>query len=137
MEMAKTVQDLKCWQLANQLRNEVIAICAQETVRKHLRFCDGFTEAAGSVCRNISEGFGRGGSAAIVQFFDYALGSLAEVDDYLRESLSRSFVDIEHHRSVLELKEHTRATTLNFKKVHQQKVARRAASRRSGQTRGT
>ena len=111
------------------------AICAQGTAARCFRFCEGFTEAAGSVCRNISEGFGRFESAQIVQFFSYALGSLAEVEDYLRECVTRNLIDEGHYQQVSKLAEHTRALTLNFSLYHQNKLrsARRskAAARRT------
>ena len=123
--MASKITDLQCWQLANDLRTEVSAICAQETVSIHRRFCEGFTEAAGSVCRNISEGFVRFESPQIVQFFNYALSSLGEVEDYLRECRTRNFIDEERLSQDLGLLEHARAKTLRFMKYHQRKAAAR------------
>jgi four helix bundle protein len=127
--MATRVQDLECWRLADRLRSEVNAICAQEVVANRFRFCDGFTEAAGSVCRNISEGFDRYHSAAIVQFFGYALASLGEVEDYLRESLTRKFLAPERFEKDLELAAHTRAKTLKFMRYHQKKLKTRKRRR--------
>jgi four helix bundle protein len=126
--MARDPQDLQCWRLADRLRGEVHAICARKEVAGHRRFCDGFTEAAGSVCRNISEGFGRYGSGAIVQYFTYALGSLQEVKDYLLECRTRQFIDEPRLADNLELLEHTKATALNFMKYHERK--RRPPGRR-------
>ena len=129
--MAKRVQDLQCWQLADSLRKQVHAICAQAAVARHRRFCDGFSEAAGSVCRNISEGFGRFDSAPIVQFFGYALGSLAEVEDYLRECVTREFIDEGRFKELSKLAEHTRALTLNFSQYHQKKLRSARRSRQA------
>ena len=120
--MARKVADLECWRLADELRAEVVAICAQETIAERRRFCDGFTEASGSVCRNISEGFVRFESSWIVQFFEYALGSLAEVEDYLRECVTRRFIDLQRFETDLALVEHTRAKTLRFKQYHERKL---------------
>jgi four helix bundle protein len=111
--------ELRCWQLADELRREVVAICAIERVRRRRRFCDSFEDAAGSVCRNISEGFARFDSGPIVQFFGYALGSLQEVEDHLRSvSLERSSTSPAFDR-LWDLAEHTKATTLNFKRTHE------------------
>lgn len=125
--MAKRAHDLECWQLADDLRREVHAICAQEQVARCFRFCEGFTEAAGSVCRNIAEGFDRFDSSAIVQFFGSALGSLGEVEDYLRECVTRNFIDQERFTKNLELAEHARAKTLNFMRYHRKKLAAKGA----------
>jgi four helix bundle protein len=123
--MARRVQELECWRLADELRTEVHAICALEKVKPWRRFCEGFTEAAGSVCRNISEGFGRFQSAPIVQFFNYSLASLDEVEDYLRECLSREFIGAEQYVKDVDLAEHARATTLRFKRYHEAKLHRK------------
>jgi four helix bundle protein len=128
--MAKKVEELQCWQLADQLRSEVIAICAQKSVSVHFKFCAGFTEAAGSVCHNISEGFARYHSAFIVQFFNYALGSLGEVEDYLKESVERSFISNERFLKGVELCEHTRATSLKFMQFHEHKLKTRRSGRK-------
>jgi four helix bundle protein len=134
--MASKITDLECWRLADELRAEVHAICAQERVAERRKFCDGFTEAAGSVCRNISEGFGRFDSGYIVQFFGYALASLSEAEDYLRECQMRHFIDKARFDADLELLEHTRAKTLRFKQYHERKQkASRSSSRARRSTR--
>ena len=113
------------------MRTEVHAVCAQAGVAEQRRFCDGFTEAAGSVCRNISEGFGRFGSGFIVQYFTYALASLAEVEDYVHECRTRRFIDEPRFTRTTELIQHTRATTLKFMRFHQGKLRRSSRSARS------
>ncbi len=135
--MAKRAEDLQCWRLADQLRAEVIAICDQPQVAKHGRFCEGFTEAAGSICRNIREGFARFLPGPIVQFFDYALGSLEEVEDYLHESRTRKFLDEPRFTSTMNLAEHTRATTLKFKRFHEAKLPPKRPPRHSNRRTST
>lgn len=127
--MAKSFEELECWQLADRLRKEVWEICKQEQVCRWFKFCDGFTDAAGSVCRNISEGFRRQGSPQIVQFFGYALGSIAEVKDYLIECLTREYITRERCDELLELLEHAQAKTLNFKRYHERRTKREKGPR--------
>ncbi|MBA2301780.1 MAG: four helix bundle protein [Acidobacteria bacterium] len=97
------------------------AICALDRVKPWRRFCEGFTEASGSVCRNITEGFGRYDAGPLVQFFKYALASLDEVEDYLRECRTRQFIDADRLAKDLNLAEHARATMLNSKRYHESK----------------
>jgi four helix bundle protein len=130
--MPKHFQELECWQLADRLRSEVYAICANEAVARHWRFCDSFTGAAGSICRNISEGFARGSSAMIVQFFGFALGSIGEVQDHLIECKGQKRITPEHFQRLWDLTEHTKATCINFRKPHE---ARLQATRRKTRTR--
>jgi four helix bundle protein len=112
-------RQLQCWQLANELRTAVAAICATQRVVKHRRFCEGFTEAAGSVCHNTAEGFARYKSRQISQFFRWALASLSEVQDYLVECRARGFIDRADFDRLWDLAEHTKATLLKFKRHHE------------------
>jgi len=122
-------RQLQCWQLGDSLRAKVIALCEHRRVANDFRFCDGFRAAAGSVCRNISEGFARYHSSDIVQFFGYALASLAETEDYVVECRTRGVIDDATLDQLLDLCGHTRATTLNFMKPHLQKARRSRRSR--------
>lgn len=115
----KHFTELQCWQLAHDLRKEVIAICAKPDVRKDRRFCEDFVAAAGSVCRNISEGFERFVDGEIVRFFRYALGSLGEVQDDLCECTARRVIDQAQFDRLWDLSEHTKATALKFMQSHQ------------------
>jgi four helix bundle protein len=108
-------RDLECWRLANRLRGEVIAICERQAVAGDGRFCNDFRAAAGSVCRNLAEGFRRYESIYVVQFFGYALGSLGEVQDCLDECRQRRLTTSDQEFDRLwDLAEHTRATALKF-----------------------
>ena len=118
-------RDLRCWQLAHGIRLEVIALCAKPELGKDFKFCDGFRNAAGSVCRNIGEGFTRFESAEIVQFFRYALASLAEVQDYLVECQARGALEPSAASRLLDQCDHTRAMMLRFIKPHQARSQRR------------
>jgi four helix bundle protein len=88
------------------------------------RFCNSFRDAAGSVCRTIAEGFGRFGSAHIVQFFTYALPSLNEVEDHLEECRIRGLLDPARFSRDWDMAEHIRAMSLNFIKPHRKRAAR-------------
>ena len=133
--MARKATELECWRLADKLRAEVIEICASPRVERHGRFCDGFTEAAGSACRNIQEGFKRYQPAQIVQFFDYAIASLEEVLDYLHECTQRKFLDKDKHAELSDLAEHAKATAINFKRPHEAKLPPRRPRSRNAPTR--
>ena len=114
----KTFRELRCWQLADELRREVLAICAREPASRHFSFCNSFQNTASSVCRNFAEGFGRFNSAEIVQFFRYAMASLAELQDHFDDCLARNFIDRPHFDRLNDLSEHIKASALNFIKSH-------------------
>ena len=125
----KHFHQLECWRLSDALRSEVHAICATAVVTNDRKFCTAFRDAAGSVCRNIAEGFARFHSADIVQFFTYALASLAEVQDGLKECLARQAVDQPKYDALFDLSEHAKATTLKFMRPHEEEVRKRRQSR--------
>ena len=120
--MPRRAEELQRWRLADKLRADVIAICEQKQVARYFRYCDGFTEAAGSVCHNIREGFVRYYPRPIIQFFTYALSSLEEVEDYLCEGLERKFLEKERYVDDMDLAEHCCATMLNFIRPHLEKL---------------
>jgi four helix bundle protein len=121
-------RNLRCWQLADTIRSEVIAICAKEPLAKDFRFCDGFRAAAGSVCHNIGEGFTRYKSGEIVQFFGYALASMSEVKDYLVECQTRGAITTTVADRLLDDCEHTKAMMLKFVKPHKARGKRRTST---------
>jgi four helix bundle protein len=122
-------RELQCWQLADELRRDVHAICANSALSADRRFCEGFRDASGSVCRNLAEGFTRFHSGEIVQFFTYALASLAEVQDYLSESLVRDALSRARYDQLIDLSEHVKATATNFMRPHQRKPRKHPAHR--------
>ena len=109
------------------MRGEVHEICAKKTVAQDFRFCNGFRDAAGSVCRNIGEGFTRYKSGDIIQFFEYALASLAEMKDYILESRLRRAISDKDRDRLLDDCDHTRAMMLRFMKPHRNKGRRKQA----------
>jgi four helix bundle protein len=123
-------QELRCWQLADALRTEVAAICAKPAICKDFDFCDSFRDAVGSICRNLSEGFVRFTSPEIAKFFGYALASLAEVQDHLKECQTRKIITDPEFDRLWDLAEHVKATSLNFSKSHRERTEREKRNRR-------
>jgi four helix bundle protein len=128
---AREAKDLQCWRLADALRTEVLTLCAREQIKDDQRFCTGFRDAAGSVCRNLAEGFARYESGEIVQFFRYALGSLAEVKDYLNECQARGALEAAELAHLVDRCDHAKATATNFMRPHLSKAKNRP--KKSGQ----
>jgi len=123
-------QELRCWQIANQLRGEVNEICSIPKVAKDCEFCDSFRGTAGSVCRNMAEGFTRFASAHIVQFFGYALASIGELEDHLEECRTRAFVDQTKYEQLTDRAEHAKASALKFIRPHVEKLRSQKTTRR-------
>lgn len=89
---ARHHSELVAWQLASQVRDELVDVLAAPEVARHSRFCDQLSDAASSGPRNIAEGFARYSHAEFARFLGIALGSLAELQTLLDEALARRFV---------------------------------------------
>jgi four helix bundle protein len=85
-------EDLVTWQLADELRREVIAFTATGPASRDFKYRDQIRDAAGSACRNTSEGFDRFRPSEFARFLEFARGSLGEVQDGLIEAHQRQFV---------------------------------------------
>jgi len=86
---ARRLEELVVWQLANELRRKVYDITASGPAARDLKFCDQIRDAASSVARNISEGFGRYRHREFAQFLVIARGSLVELVDHLHDGVAR------------------------------------------------
>jgi four helix bundle protein len=83
------LQDLIVWQLADELRNEVIRLTDVASARVNFRFRDQVRSAASSVPTNIAEGYGRHRHTEFARFLEFASGSLRETEDWLRDGARR------------------------------------------------
>ncbi len=84
---------LACWQLADDVRREVIAYTSTSPCCKDRRFCADATAAAESAPSNTSEGFSRFRPAEFLTFLRYARASLSETQDHLISALRRKYID--------------------------------------------
>ena len=89
--MAKSFRELVAWQLAFELKSEVITLLQSGPASKDFRFRDQLADAARSVPANIAEGFGRFNPAEIARFVDIARGSLNETENHLRDGVASRY----------------------------------------------
>jgi four helix bundle protein len=89
--VARSLDELVVYQLAEQLRNKTIALTATGRVVNDRKFCDQMRDAASSVTRNIAEGFGRYRHKEFANFLIIARGSVFELSDHLRDGVTRRY----------------------------------------------
>ena len=89
--MAKSFRELVAWQLAFELKSQVITLLQSGPASKDFRFRDQLADAARSVPANIAEGFGRFNPAEIARFVDIARGSLDEMENHLRDGVDSKY----------------------------------------------
>jgi four helix bundle protein len=88
--MARRVEDLICWQLADRLRQLIVEhTAAGTTAASDFRFTGNLRDAISSACRNQAEGFAKYHHRQQKPYFSTARSSLAEVNDGIRDGLQR------------------------------------------------
>jgi four helix bundle protein len=76
---AKTFEELRAWQLAADLSDRVVAICATRPLLDDVGFGDQLRRAADGVPRLIAEGFGRWSHREFARYLVMARAELMEV----------------------------------------------------------
>jgi four helix bundle protein len=94
---ASHFKELVCWQLANQLKKEILAFTAKPPARYDRDFCDDIRSSARSAPSNISEGFGRYSHREFAHFLSIARGSLMESENHLQDALDSNYLTPTEH----------------------------------------
>ena len=76
-------EDLKVWQKARILCQEVFELIEKEKFCRDYKLKDQINGSSGSVMDNISEGFGRQGNIEFINFLTISNGSALEVKSQL------------------------------------------------------
>ncbi|GAB6887423.1 hypothetical protein JCM13304A_09210 [Desulfothermus okinawensis JCM 13304] len=83
---------LEVWQLARDLRNEIMELCRKLPLDEKFRLVDQMIMASRSVTANIIEGHGRYHFQENIQFCGQARGSLFELLDHLTVCLDCNYI---------------------------------------------
>ena len=89
--IAKKYEDLEVWQLANDLKIEVYALVKDGPASRDFEFRNQIRDSAASATKNIAEGFGRFRPKVFVTFMEYAVGSLMETQESLKDGVDRGY----------------------------------------------
>ena len=90
---ARTVTDLDCWKLANELKLGIYALIKSGDAAKDFEFRNQIRNAAASAPRNIAEGFGRFQPREMSQYLRVANGSLMETANHLQDGVDRGYFE--------------------------------------------
>jgi four helix bundle protein len=83
-------RDLVCWQLANELKLEVIAFTESGPASRDFKYRDQIRDSAAAAERDIAEGFGRFRPREFARFLEYARASLMETQSSLIDGRDRA-----------------------------------------------
>src|SRR5262245_14902414 len=100
--MAKNFRDLVIWQLARELRLQVLRMTGHRSAPIDREFVRDIRRSARSVASNIAEGHARFRPKDNHHFLEIAKASLAETETHLDDGLeSRYFTKAEHSAAML------------------------------------
>lgn len=100
-------EDIKAWQKARALANQVYDMTRQGSFAKDYALKDQIRRASVSVMSNIAEGYARQTDKEFIQFLHVALGSVAEVQSQLYLAEDLGYISNGEFRDVYEMASET------------------------------
>ena len=95
MAKVERFEDLRIWQEARILCQEVYDISNRESFARDFALKNQIRASSGSVMDNIAEGFERGGNKEFINFLGIAKGSSGEVRSQLYRAVDQRYVNVE------------------------------------------
>jgi len=125
MAAAKRYTELHCYQLAVQIRREVLRLTRRDPVRKDFKFVSQIRDSARGGPRNISEGYSRFNPAEILPFLSYAKATIDETGNHMIDGRQSGYFSAEETDSVMGLIDRVIAALLKWMKYLESPAARR------------
>jgi four helix bundle protein len=100
VSVAHHYTELICWQLADRLKVAIYDLAERPQIKNDRSYRDQIRDAAVSATSNIAEGFARGTDPQFLQFLNIARGSLAELQNQLKDGVDRRYVTDEECREL-------------------------------------
>lgn len=98
--MVKNVEDLRVYQIAEEIADKIWDICDKWGVFAKKTVGEQFVTAGDSIGANIAEGFGRYHYKENIKFLYYSRGSLQETIFWLKRSLKRGLITDKDYKEV-------------------------------------
>ena len=86
-------EEIKAWQLARDLANELYKITRSKNFAYDSGLKDQVTRAASSVMHNIAEGYDSESNAEFIRFLVYSKRSCTEIQSQLYLALDQKYID--------------------------------------------
>ena len=93
--MITRLEDLRIWQLAREINNDIFQIISTEKIRRDWPLRDQLNRSAASVMDNIAEGYGRNGKREFIQFLSISKASCVETKSQLYRAVDRIYIEKE------------------------------------------
>lgn len=105
MATIENFEDLKSWQKARELCNEIYSLTEKERFKRDFSLKDQINRSSGSVMDNIAEGFDRNSNKEFRQFLFISKSSCSEVKSQLYRALDRKYITKEEFEKVYQTAE--------------------------------
>ncbi len=103
MATIQKFEDLKVWQKARSLSNNIYPLTFLEPICSDFRFKDQIRGSVGSIMDNISEGFERGSKLEFINSLTTAKGEAGELKSQLYRGLDNSYFSREAFETLYNL----------------------------------
>lgn len=114
MSSIKKFEEIKAWQKARKLTNDIYQICSRNTFNNEFTLKNQLKKASLSIMLNIAEGFARKSDREFKQFLIYAHGSCAEVQSALYIALDQKLLSKKQFEKLYNLTEEISKMIMNF-----------------------
>ncbi len=114
MAKIERFEDIKAWQKARELVNEIYSVTNDGRFAKDFGLREQIRRAAVSIMLNIAEGFARKTNREFSQFLVIAHGSAAEVQSALYVALDQNYITQQQFEKLYKMTDETSKMIMGF-----------------------
>ena len=114
MAAIEKFEDIKAWQKARVLCQEIHLISVSTGLRTDYTLKDQINRSSGSSMDNIAEGFGRGSNTEFIRFLEISHASVCECQSQLYRILDRKYIDEDKFKLLYELASEVKKMVMAF-----------------------
>ena len=124
--------EFDAWKLADAFKSSVFALLrGSPEARSDRRFRTQLAESARGPTKHIAEGFLRKSPATFIQYLDYAISSLGEARDHLRDGVQLGYFDAEGCQEAFRLCRRCMSACLELKRSQERYIRDRQCQKTS------
>jgi four helix bundle protein len=115
--VVKDYRELIAWQLADRFKTLVFELVRRSPgAERNQRYSDQLLDSAAAVSKDIAEGFKRFRPKVMMDFLDYALGSLHEAEERLRDGIELRYFHADECAEALRYAKRCTVATIRLKR---------------------
>ena len=131
--VVRRYRDLTTWQLTEGFKGEVFRLVrGSQDAWQDLRFRGDLLSSARGPSKNVAEGFLRKNPGEFAQFLGYAIASVGEAEEHLRDGIELGYFGAAECTKAFQWAKRSTVALINFKKTQ----VKRAQEARLNRSRG-